>query len=148
GYASTSHAAQGLSVDRVIVCVDTERSAALVNEQQFYVSISRARESAVVFTDRRRDLARAVSRQAEKTSALDYVSTREKGKEMGHGSRPEAGRETGRGDAGRPAGEGGRGGQERARHGRAVASAPDAGTQPVRDLAAAGRGAGADDTPG
>jgi hypothetical protein len=149
GYASTSYAAQGQSVDRVIVCIDTERSAALVNQQQFYVSISRARDSAVVFTDSRRDLARAVSRQAEKTSALDYLSMREKGKEMGHGSRPEAGRETGRDDAGRPAGaEGGRGGQERARDGRAVASASDAGTQPVRVVAAAGRGAGAGDAPG
>jgi len=92
GYASTSHAAQGQSVDRVIVAVDTEQSAALVNQQQFYVSISRAREEALVFTDSRADLARAVSRQAEKVSALDYVRE----KEMSHARRPEPGR------AGRP----------------------------------------------
>ena len=43
GYASTSHAAQDATVDRVIVNIDTTRSAQLVNARQFYVSISRAR---------------------------------------------------------------------------------------------------------
>jgi len=38
----TSHAAQGAAVDRVIVNVDSMRSAQLVNRKQFYVSISRA----------------------------------------------------------------------------------------------------------
>jgi hypothetical protein len=74
GYASTSHAAQGQTVERVIVCVDTQRPPALVNQQQFYVSLSRARTEALVFTDSRADLPRAVSRLAEKTSALDFVS--------------------------------------------------------------------------
>jgi hypothetical protein len=41
GYTSTSHAAQGATVDRVIVNVDSLRSAQLVNRRQFYVSISR-----------------------------------------------------------------------------------------------------------
>lgn len=149
GYASTSHAAQGQSVDRVIVCIDTERSAALVNQQQFYVSISRARESAVVFTDSRRDLVRAVSRQAETVSALDYVGTSANGKERGDGSRPEPGREAGRGDASRLAGADGRSrGQELDRDGRTVAGAPDAGPQAGRDREAAGRGTGAGDAPG
>ena len=44
GYASTSHSSQGATVDRVIVNIDTMRSADLVNRKQFYVSISRARQ--------------------------------------------------------------------------------------------------------
>lgn len=100
GYASTSHAAQGQSVDRVVVCVDTERSAALVNQQQFYVSISRARDEALVFTSSRKDLARAVGRSAEKVSALDFVpNTLSTGKEASHGSgsQPGTNRRKGRG---------------------------------------------------
>jgi ATP-dependent exoDNAse (exonuclease V) alpha subunit len=43
GYASTSHSAQGATVDRVIVDIDTRLSPELVNRKQFYVS-SAARE--------------------------------------------------------------------------------------------------------
>jgi hypothetical protein len=35
GYASTSHSSQGATVDRVIVNIDTMRSAELVNRKQF-----------------------------------------------------------------------------------------------------------------
>ena len=45
GYASTSHSAQGATVDRVIVDINTQLSPELVKPQQFYVSISRAREA-------------------------------------------------------------------------------------------------------
>ncbi len=149
GYASTSHAAQGQSIDRVIVCVDTERSAALVNQQQFYVSISRALNSATVFTDSRRDLSRAVSRQAEKTSALDYVRTQTDEKGIGHGTRPEVGRErNGRHSDGRAGPDGGSAGQERARARRAMAGAPDAGAPARGDAAAAQRGSGTSDAAG
>ena len=51
GYASTSHSSQGATVDRVIVNIDTMRSADLVNRKQFYVSISRARHRISVYTD-------------------------------------------------------------------------------------------------
>jgi ATP-dependent exoDNAse (exonuclease V) alpha subunit len=51
GYASTSHAAQGATVDRVIVNVGSMRGAQLVNQKQFYVSISRARYDARIYTD-------------------------------------------------------------------------------------------------
>jgi hypothetical protein len=38
GYASTSHAAQGATMDQVIVDVDSMRSAQLVNRRQFYTT--------------------------------------------------------------------------------------------------------------
>lgn len=72
-YAVTSHSSQGKTVDRALVVADTKHSAQLVNHQQYYVSISRARHEAVVFTDSRADLAVAVSRDAGKSSALELV---------------------------------------------------------------------------
>ena len=72
GYASTSHSAQGATVDRVIVDIDTERSRELVNQKQFYVSISRARKSLTIYTNDRATLGFAVSRSREKAMALEH----------------------------------------------------------------------------
>jgi conjugative relaxase-like TrwC/TraI family protein len=75
GYASTSHAAQGTTVDRVIVNADSMRSAQLVNRRQFYVSISRARYDAHVYTDDADALRRAVGRDPRKVAALDTIKS-------------------------------------------------------------------------
>jgi hypothetical protein len=74
GYATTSHSSQGATIDRVLVNVDTEQSVALVNQQQFYVSISRARIDAQVFTNKQDELAQAVSRAWPKSTALDSIT--------------------------------------------------------------------------
>jgi len=50
GYAVMSHAAQGKTVDAVLV-VASSRSLPAVHQAQFYVSISRGRERCQVFTD-------------------------------------------------------------------------------------------------
>jgi len=50
GYAVTSHAAQGKTVDEVLV-VASSRSLPAVSREQFYVSISRGRERCRIFTD-------------------------------------------------------------------------------------------------
>jgi ATP-dependent exoDNAse (exonuclease V) alpha subunit len=50
GYAVTSHAAQGKTVDEVLV-VASSRSLPAVHQEQFYVSISRGRERCQIFTD-------------------------------------------------------------------------------------------------
>ena len=73
GYASTSHSSQGATVDRVIVNIDTLRSAELVNRKQFYVSISRARHAATIYTDDRSALQHAVDRTREKSIALERL---------------------------------------------------------------------------
>ncbi len=73
GYASTSHSSQGATVDRVIVNIDTLRSAELVNRKQFYVAISRARHAATIYTDDRSALQLAVSRTREKSVALERL---------------------------------------------------------------------------
>jgi conjugative relaxase-like TrwC/TraI family protein len=74
GYASTSHSSQGATVDRVIVNIDTTRSVKLVNQRQFYVSISRARYDARIYTDDATALARAVGREQLKPTALEHLS--------------------------------------------------------------------------
>ena len=72
GYASTSHSAQGATVDRVIVDIDTRLSPELVNRKQFYVSISRARNALTIFTDNRARLRPAVARTREKSMAIAH----------------------------------------------------------------------------
>jgi ATP-dependent exoDNAse (exonuclease V) alpha subunit len=76
GYASTSHSSQGATVDRVIVNVDTTRSAQLVNRKQFYVSISRARYAVSIYTDDRDRLRQTVSRNREKSTALEVLQSK------------------------------------------------------------------------
>jgi AAA domain/TrwC relaxase/Viral (Superfamily 1) RNA helicase len=73
GYASTSHSSQGATVDRVILNIDTMRSAELVNRKQFYVSISRARNGISVYTDDRDRLRQVVNRSREKSTALELI---------------------------------------------------------------------------
>lgn len=68
---TTSHSSQGATVDTVLIPIDTEQSAALVNQQQFSVSLSRARVEARIFTDKEERLAQAVSRPWAKSTALD-----------------------------------------------------------------------------
>jgi ATP-dependent exoDNAse (exonuclease V) alpha subunit len=43
GYAVTSHSAQGLTADRVLINVDTDASYGLVNSRFAYVAVSRAK---------------------------------------------------------------------------------------------------------
>lgn len=50
GYVATSHASQGKTVDIVLIAMGQE-SAAAINSEQFYVSVSRGREKATVYTN-------------------------------------------------------------------------------------------------
>ncbi len=72
GYAVTSHAAQGKTVDAVFM-VASSRSLAAVHREQFYVSISRGRDEARVFTDDK-DLLRAhVTDSSARLAAIEVV---------------------------------------------------------------------------
>ncbi|HEY1717471.1 MAG TPA: MobF family relaxase, partial [Verrucomicrobiae bacterium] len=72
GYAVTSHAAQGKTVDEVLV-VASSRSLAAINQQQFYVSISRGRERCQVFTDDKDLLRSHVTRSNARVAAVEVV---------------------------------------------------------------------------
>ena len=68
GYVVTSHASQGKTVDAVFVAQSGE-SLAASNARQFYVSASRGRERAVVFTDDKKALLAAARRPDAPLSA-------------------------------------------------------------------------------
>jgi hypothetical protein len=76
GYTVTSFSSQGSTVDRVIVNDDSMRSSRLVNREQLYVSISRGRLDARVYTNDAEALRLAVTRDPKKEIALDSVKQR------------------------------------------------------------------------
>jgi ATP-dependent exoDNAse (exonuclease V) alpha subunit len=76
GYASTSHASQGSTVQCVVMHVDSTGHVDLVNIRQWYVGASRAELDARVYTDSVQGMRRAVSRTQDKTLALDVVKQR------------------------------------------------------------------------
>jgi conjugative relaxase-like TrwC/TraI family protein len=73
GYAVTSHAAQGKTVDEVLV-VASSRSLAAVSQEQFYVSISRGRDRCRVFTDDADRLRSHVTRSSKRPAAIEVIS--------------------------------------------------------------------------
>ena len=76
GYASTSHASQGSTVQRVVIHVDSARHVNLVNLREWYVDMSRPEDDARVYTDNVQGMRRAVSRPQDKELALDVVKQR------------------------------------------------------------------------
>lgn len=75
GYCTTVHAAQGRTVDRVIIDADTR--SATSHEASFYVAISRARTEAWIYTDDRDSLPAAMGREDHKSNALDIERARD-----------------------------------------------------------------------
>jgi conjugative relaxase-like TrwC/TraI family protein len=73
GYVVTSHASQGKTVDTVIVG-QSSLSFPASGREQFYVSVSRGRERAVVFTDDKEGLRQVVRRADTRTAATDLVN--------------------------------------------------------------------------
>jgi conjugative relaxase-like TrwC/TraI family protein len=71
GYAVTSHSAQGLTADRVLVHVDTGIHPELVSDRFAYVSISRASQDATLYTNNVERLGELLSRSHGKSSALE-----------------------------------------------------------------------------
>ncbi len=72
-YATTVHAAQGLTRDKVIAVLDSGHGP-LANQQTFYVEISRARDEAIILTDNREQLAETLEENTgEVLTALEAV---------------------------------------------------------------------------
>jgi ATP-dependent exoDNAse (exonuclease V) alpha subunit len=71
GYAVTSHSAQGLTAERVLVHADTSVHPDLLNARFSYVSISRASHEATLFTDDLAKLGPQLGADVSKTSALE-----------------------------------------------------------------------------
>jgi ATP-dependent exoDNAse (exonuclease V) alpha subunit len=72
GHAVTSHSSQGATAERVLVHVDTEQAhEQLINSRLAYVSVSRGRYDAQIYTNDGDKLGEELSREVSKQSALE-----------------------------------------------------------------------------
>jgi ATP-dependent exoDNAse (exonuclease V) alpha subunit len=83
GYAVTSHSSQGQTADRVLIHVDTEEGEQLVNARMAYVSVSRGRYDAEIYTNDKSELAHDLSRDVSQRSAIEPGQEHQPG-EPGH----------------------------------------------------------------
>ena len=77
GYAVTSYASQGKTVDTVLFS-DSQNKAA-TNRNQWYVSISRARRKIKIYTSDKEVLRENLLRLGERTLAMDFAHANQKG---------------------------------------------------------------------
>lgn len=75
GYCVTSHASQGRTVDRVLIGLSSPSYPA-ASQEQLYVSVSRGRTAAAIYTDNRRSLLDAVRRSDPRMTATELASRR------------------------------------------------------------------------
>jgi hypothetical protein len=74
GYAVTSHSGQGQTADRVLVHIDLDRAGeALVNQRLAYVTVSRGRDDAQIYTNDRTRLAEALNRDVSHRTAIEHT---------------------------------------------------------------------------
>lgn len=73
-YCSTIHSSQGLTVDNVLINIDT--TSKTTSKELYYVAVSRARYNAFVVTDSMEKLPSAISQRAEKHSATDMLANK------------------------------------------------------------------------
>jgi conjugative relaxase-like TrwC/TraI family protein len=74
GYVVTSHASQGDTVEKVFVAISSQ-SLPATNERTAYVALTRGREQAMVFTDDRKELLKAISRPDDPMSATELAES-------------------------------------------------------------------------
>ena len=76
GYVTTSHASQGKTFDRVLIGQSAESFPASSREQ-FYVSVSRGRQQATIYTDDKTALLEAICRSDGRLTATEFVNLRQ-----------------------------------------------------------------------
>ena len=76
GYVVTSHASQGVTVDKVFIGVSSESFPATY-QRTAYVAVTRGKEQALIFTDDRKELLKAVSRPDDPLSATELSESTE-----------------------------------------------------------------------
>jgi conjugative relaxase-like TrwC/TraI family protein len=77
GYCVTSHASQGVTVDKVFIGMSSESFGA-TNQRTGYVAVTRGKEQAQIFTDDREALLKAVSRPDDPLSATELADAQPK----------------------------------------------------------------------
>jgi ATP-dependent exoDNAse (exonuclease V) alpha subunit len=71
GHAVTSHSAQGLTAERVLINVDTSVHPELINARFAYVAVSRGSDDARLFTNDASSMSWMHSQDSGKSSALE-----------------------------------------------------------------------------
>jgi len=74
GYVVTSHASQGVTVDKVFIGVSSDSFPATY-QRTGYVAITRGKEQATIFTDDKKELLKAVCRPDEPQSATELAES-------------------------------------------------------------------------
>jgi hypothetical protein len=74
GYVVTSHASQGATVDKVIVGLSSESFPATY-QRTAYVAVTRGKEQALIFTDDKEGLLKAMTRPDEPLSATEIAES-------------------------------------------------------------------------
>ena len=72
-YATTSYSSQGKTVDHVIIEQNSTTFAAS-NQNQFYVSVSRARENVTVYTDDKEELLKTIEKSGDRQGATELIN--------------------------------------------------------------------------
>lgn len=74
GYVVTSFAAQGKTVDRVLIA-ESSASLPAASREQAYVSVSRGKHSATIFTDCKETLRDSIERSSERMTASELLKS-------------------------------------------------------------------------
>lgn len=72
GYVVTSHASQGKTYNKVLIA-ESSQSLPAASQEQLYVSVSRGRHQAIIFTDDKAALKEATSRSRTRIAASELV---------------------------------------------------------------------------
>lgn len=75
GYVVTSHASQGRTVDTVLVS-ESSWSFPAATPEQFYVSVSRAKKQAHIYTDSKSALSEAIGESVPQMSAVELLANK------------------------------------------------------------------------
>jgi hypothetical protein len=73
GYYTTSHGSQGETADRILLAEGAE-SLPAASREQFYVSVSRGRKSAKIYTDDKEALLERIHRTSHRLSATELMA--------------------------------------------------------------------------
>lgn len=83
GYVVTSHASQGKTFNKVLIS-ESSNSLAAASQEQLYVSVSRGKQEAIIFTDDKEQLREAVTRSAPRLAATELIKTRRRQQSIDH----------------------------------------------------------------
>lgn len=89
GYVVTSHASQGKTFNKVLIS-ESSNSLAAASQEQLYVSVSRGKQEAIIFTDDKEQLREAVTRTAPRLAATELIKLKRRQRTIAQVTRQQA----------------------------------------------------------